>query len=119
MPKKGSESVVKKGAKYIEKLAGGNKTVIGEKPAGKSVNIVTQIAEVYLPLGELIDTEKEKERIKKELETVESEIARASGKLNNAGFAAKAPAHLIEEERAKLAKYTALKADLQSKFESL
>ena len=36
-----------------------------------------------------------------------------------AAIAAKAPAHLIEEERAKLAKYTALKADLQSKFESL
>ncbi len=119
VPKKGSESVVKKGAKYVEKLAGGNKTVIGEKPQGKSVNIVTPIAEVYLPLGELIDTDKEKERIKKELETVESEIARASGKLDNPGFANKAPAHLVQEERAKLEKYTALKADLIKKLESL
>ena len=119
LPKEGYEKLVARSADYIEKLAGGNEIVIGRRPDEKSAGLVTQIAEVYLPLGQLIDFAKERERLEKELKGIESELARASGKLSNPGFAAKAPAHLIEEERAKVEKYTSLKADLLSKLSSL
>ncbi|MCI8612374.1 MAG: valine--tRNA ligase [Clostridia bacterium] len=119
MPKDGCKPLVEKAAKYIEKLAQGSRTVIGEKPDGKFVTVVGDIAEVYLPLGELIDSDKERERIKKELETVESELARAEGKLNNGGFVAKAPEFLIKQEKEKVEKYSALKADLLKKLEQL
>ncbi len=119
IPKDGYEKLVKRSADYIEKLAGGNAIIIGKRPDEKATELVTQIAEVYLPLGQLIDFDKERERLEKELKAIKSELARASGKLSNPGFAAKAPAHLVEEERAKLEKYTALKADLLSKLSDI
>ena len=60
---------------------------------------------VYLPLTELIDTAKERARLEGEQKRVTSEIARLSGKLANAGFVSKAPAAVVEGERAKLEKY--------------
>ena len=70
-------------------------------------------------MGDLVDFEKEKERIKKELATVEQEIARANGKLNNQGFVAKAPAQLIEAEKAKLANYLDIKEKLLQRLQEL
>ena len=57
---------------------------------------------VYLPLAGLVDMEKEKTRLNKEMANVEKEIARLSGKLNNQGFLSKAPAEVVEGEREKL-----------------
>ena len=57
--------------------------------------------EVYLPLAGLIDVEKETQRLNKELESMDKEIKRVTGKLNNAGFLAKAPADVVEKEKAK------------------
>ena len=56
-----------------------------------------------IPLGDLVDFEKEIARLNKELDNLRKEIARAEGKLNNQGFIAKAPAALVEQEKAKLA----------------
>ena len=50
---------------------------------------------------------------------MESELARAEGKLNNGGFVAKAPEFLIKQEKEKVEKYSALKADLLKKLEQL
>jgi len=61
--------------------------------------------EIYLPLSELIDFEKEKERLEKEKEKLESEIKRAEGKLKNKNFVEKAPEKIVKEEREKLKKY--------------
>ena len=72
-----------------------------------------------MPLGDLVDKDKEIERICKELENVTNEIARANGKLNNQGFVSKAPAQLIENERAKLAKFEALKEQLEARLAEL
>ena len=58
-----------------------------------------------MPMDELIDTEKEKERLTKEKERLQSEIDRVEKKLSNEGFVSKAPAKLIEEEKAKGVKY--------------
>ena len=57
--------------------------------------------EVYLPLKGLIDVEKETARLSKEREALTKELARISGKLGNEGFMAKAPAAVVEKERAK------------------
>jgi len=61
--------------------------------------------EIYLPLEDLIDISKELERLGKEKERLEGEIARVSGKLANESFVSRAPAAVVDQERAKLAKY--------------
>ena len=68
----------------------------------KSASAVTGPCELFMPLGELVDVEKEIARLQKDKKNVEGEIARAQGKLNNQGFVSKAPAHLIEQEKQKL-----------------
>ena len=72
----------------------------GEKPENAMADVVTGI-EVYLPLAGLIDVEKETQRLSKELAAMEKDLQRAGGKLNNAGFLAKAPEDVIAKERAK------------------
>ncbi len=73
--------------------------------ADNAVQIITDSATVYLPLSDLVDTEKERARLEAEKKKLDGEIARLSGKLSNAGFVSKAPAAVVEAERAKLAKY--------------
>jgi valyl-tRNA synthetase len=72
----------------------------GEKQENAMAAVVTGI-EVYLPLAGLIDVEKETQRLSKELAAMEKDLQRAGGKLNNAGFLAKAPEDVIAKERAK------------------
>ena len=72
----------------------------GGKPENAMAAVVTGI-EVYLPLAGLIDVEKETQRLSKELAAMEKDLQRAGGKLNNAGFLAKAPEDVIAKERAK------------------
>ena len=72
----------------------------GEKPENAMAAVVTGI-EVYLPLAGLIDVEKETQRLSKELAAMEKDLQRAGGKLNNAGFLAKAQEDVIAKERAK------------------
>ena len=72
----------------------------GKKPENAMAAVVTGI-EVYLPLAGLIDVEKENQRLSKELAAMEKDLQRAGGKLNNAGFLAKAPEDVIAKERAK------------------
>ena len=76
---------------------------------GKTVSSVTEIAEIYVPLGELVDLEKEKARLTAEIERIDSEISRANGKLNNPNFVNKAPKKLVEDEQEKVRKYEAMK----------
>ena len=72
---------------------------------GKTVSQATEIAQIYIPLGELVDIEKEKARLQAEIERVKGEIERADGKLANRDFVAKAPKKLVDNEREKLEKY--------------
>jgi valyl-tRNA synthetase len=110
---------IKKASLYIEKLAQvteinfvNDKTAAGDKIC----QAVTQIAEIYIPLGELVDFEKEVARISKEIEKVNGEIKRSQGMLNNASFVAKAPPKLIENEKEKLASFTALLEKLHTQL---
>ncbi|MBQ9079807.1 MAG: valine--tRNA ligase [Clostridia bacterium] len=73
--------------------------------ADDSVQIITDSATIFLPMSDIIDVEKERARLNTEKTKLEGEIKRLEGKLSNEGFVAKAPAAVVENERAKLAKY--------------
>ncbi|MHB1151445.1 MAG: valine--tRNA ligase [Eubacteriales bacterium] len=70
-----------------------------------AVQIITDAATLYIPLADMIDFEKERERLKKERDQALSEISRIEKKLSNEGFTAKAPQAVIEGEREKLRRY--------------
>jgi len=103
---------------YFERLAGARDIEIAFEKMGISKNavaIVGAAAEAFIPLEELVDIAKERERNEKEIARVESDIKRAQGKLNNAGFMAKAPANVIAEEREKLLKAQAMLEKLKQR----
>ncbi len=75
-----------------------------EKPQNATVTVVNGL-EVYLLLKDLIDADKERERLAKEQVTIKKEIARLEGKLNNQGFLAKAPEAVVAKEKEKLEEY--------------
>ena len=74
---------------------------------------------MFIPLGDLVDFEKEIARLEKERNAVAGEIARSEGKLNNPGFTAKAPAKLVEQEKEKLQVNRDKLAKLESRLEDL
>ncbi len=84
-----------------------------------SVSIVASNAVVYLPLDELVDKEKERERLQKEEERLKKEIARAQGMLNNPNFVKKAPEKKIQEEKDKLQKYQDMMEKVKLQLEKL
>jgi valyl-tRNA synthetase len=111
--------VINSSRAYIEKLAGVSEIVFvssKDEVVGKTVSHVLPSCELYIPLGELVDTDKEIARLEGELEKVNSEIARATAKLNNQGFVAKAPKALIDGERDKIAKFTEMKEKLEAQI---
>ncbi|MDR3318252.1 MAG: valine--tRNA ligase [Clostridiales bacterium] len=116
----GNAKVLESALPYIEKLGMGiSATIVKTKPDMQVVTVIAPYCEVYLPLGELVDKDKETARLKKEVETAEAELKRAVGKLSNPGFTQKAPAALLEEERAKVTKYTELLQKLNTEIEKL
>ncbi len=97
---------------YIKKLAGVEDITYFDNKNDIDVKVISRIldgVELYVPLGELVDTEKEIARLKAELDKVDGEIARANGKLNNKGFTDKAPKALVDAEKEKVEKYEAMK----------
>ena len=103
--------VFKKGAVFFEKLASASSVEVMSERGGidaNAVNIVVPEAEIFLPLDELVDREKELERLNAEKKRLESEIKRVEGKLNNPGFVNKAPQKVVDEERAKGEQYKAM-----------
>lgn len=83
------------------------------------VSVVTKGAQVYMPMGELVDFEKEKTRLEKEKAKVQKDIDFVMKKLNNEGFVAKAPAAVIAQEREKAAKYQELMDKLNASLAAL
>lgn len=103
----------------IMKLAGVSGLEFTDNAAASGEKMLTQVTEtctVSVPLGELVDLAKEKERIQKELERVIGEIGRADGKLHNRGFVDKAPKNLVDAERAKLEKFIEMKEKLEKQL---
>ena len=91
---------------FFERLASAASLEVVEDYADENaVKIITDSATIHIPLGDLVDFEAERARLKKELDAMESEIKRAEGKLSNEGFVSRAPAAVVEAEKAKLEKY--------------
>ncbi|HIR22661.1 MAG TPA: valine--tRNA ligase [Candidatus Scatosoma pullicola] len=117
-----SKRLVQLNKDSIMKLSGASAVKFAESGAaveGKTVSQATEIAQIYIPLGELVDIEKEKARLAAEIERVNGEIARAEGKLANAAFVAKAPKKLVDGEREKLEKYRDMKAKFEEQLAGL
>jgi valyl-tRNA synthetase len=115
-------SLYESGSAFFEKLAGAASVTVSEDdsavPEG-CVNAVAPGASVFMPTGELIDLDKERERLTKEKARLESEIERVEKKLSNQGFVSKAPAKLIEEEKAKGEKYREMYNSVLESLEKL
>ncbi len=102
------KDVFEQGKVFFEKLASASEAIVQSDKSGISDNAVSVIApgaELYLPVDELVDKEKELERLNKEKAKLEGEIKRVEGKLSNKGFTDKAPEKVVEEERQKGEKY--------------
>jgi valyl-tRNA synthetase len=85
----------------------------------KVSNAVLEHSEIYIPLGELIDIEKEIQRLNKDLEKARAEVERSEKMLGNPGFVNKAPKHLIDKEKDNLAANTELCAKLEARIKEL
>ena len=87
--------------------------------AEDAVSVLIHDAALYMPFAELVDIEKEIERLTKEQGRLQGEIKRAQGMLNNPKFVEKAPAAKIEEEKGKLEKYTQMLAQVEERLSQL
>ena len=122
------QDVFRLGAPLLQRLAYASEVkVIGVADAGSDeamaaqgmVTVTTHAARVFIPLAELVDLEKEKARMNKELDKNRAELAKLQTKLSNPGFVNKAPAHVVEAEREREGKLTALIAQLEQSLAAL
>ena len=107
---------------FFEKLASASETVIQADKSGiddNAVSAVSEGAELFIPLDELIDRDKELARLSDEKKRLEAEIKRVESKLGNAGFVAKAPEKIVSEEREKGEKYKEMLAKVIESIESM
>jgi valyl-tRNA synthetase len=107
--------VFEAGSAFIGRLAYASDIVITSQPPAETdglVSVVTNDARVFIPLAELVDLEKERERVEKEIAKARSIIEQTEKKLENEQFTSKAPERVIDAEREKLAKAKALLENL-------
>ena len=109
-------SVFAQGTGFFEKLAGASEAIVADEsftPPQNAVSCVVPGAQIFMPLDDLVDKEKELARLTKEKDRLLGEIKRVEGKLNNQGFIAKAPEKVVEEERQKGEKYREMLAKVE------
>ncbi|GFI17759.1 valine--tRNA ligase [Lachnospiraceae bacterium] len=87
--------------------------------AQDAVSVVIANATLYIPFAELVDIQQEIERLKKEEQKLEGELARVNGMLNNERFMSKAPEAKVAQEREKLKKYTQMMEQVRSRLGQL
>ena len=87
--------------------------------ADDAVSVVIPEASIYMPFAELVDIAKEVERLQKEEERLTKELARVNGMLSNEKFVSKAPEAKINEEKAKLEKYTQMMEQVKARLAQL
>ena len=87
--------------------------------ADDAVSVVIPEASIYIPFAELVDIAKEIERLQKEEERLTKELARVNGMLSNEKFVSKAPEAKINEEKAKLEKYTQMMEQVKARLAQL
>ncbi len=110
------------GIDYIKNLAQGEQITLemnlAEKPDQAAV-AVTRGGEVFIPLSDLIDLDKEMARLDKEIKNLDKELSRITGKLNNRGFLEKAPQEVIAKEKAKQGEFNQKKAAIMEQIKTL
>jgi len=110
------------GSAYIEKLASASEVeFIADKanvPAN-AVSLVIKGGELFMPLLDLVDKEKELDRLNKEMKKLEGEIDRIDKKLGNQGFVAKAPVAVIDAEKEKRVKYVEMLEAVKVRIDAL
>lgn len=122
VPAEGKKSAVEATKEYFVTLASASTVEIVETEeniAEDAVSVVINGAKIFIPLDELVDFEKEKERLTKEKAKLESEIKRVNGKLSNQGFLAKAPESLVNEEKAKKEKFEEMMKSVLERLENI
>ena len=98
-------------AGFFARLASASEVIVADAfgaevvSGDNAVQIITDSAAIFLPMADIIDFEKEKARLAAEQKKLEDEIARIEKKLSNQGFVQKAPAAVVEGEKAKMEKY--------------
>lgn len=104
---------------FFKTLAYASDVVIQSDKSGiddDAVSVVIENAVIYMPFAELVDIEKEIERLTKEKEKMVKEINRVEKKLSNQGFVSKAPQKVIDEEKAKGEKYKAILLQIEERL---
>ena len=122
LPAEGWSETLRGGDGYFRRLAGASETeLLNSRDAvkEKTVSAVIAAGELFIPLGDLVDFEKEIIRLGKELENLQKEMNRSRGMLSNQGFLAKAPAALVQAEKDKLEAAIAKAAALQNRIAEL
>ncbi len=122
VPAEGKKSAVEATKEYFVTLASASTVEIVETEENipeDAVSVVINGAKIFIPLDELVDFEKEKERLTKEKAKLESEIKRVNGKLSTQGFLAKAPESLVNEEKAKKEKFEEMMKSVLERLENI
>ncbi|HAB32933.1 MAG TPA: valine--tRNA ligase [Exiguobacterium sp.] len=106
---------------YLQKFTNASELRIEEQmPAPeKAMSAIVTGAELFIPLADLINIEEEIARLNKELDKYTKEVERVEKKLNNPGFVGKAPAHVIDEEKAKALDYTEKRQAVEARINEL
>jgi len=115
-------AIFEEGKLFFASLAYASEVIVQADKSGiadDAVSVVIANANVYIPFAELVDIAQEIERLEKEEKKLAGELARVNGMLNNANFVSKAPAAKIEEEKAKLEKYTQMMEQVKERLAQL
>jgi len=107
---------------FFATLGSASEVVIQEDKTGiedNAVSVVIPDANIYMPFTDLVDIEKEKERLEKERDKWTKEIKRSEGMLGNERFVSKAPAEKVQEEKDKLVKYRQMLEQTEARLKAL
>lgn len=122
VPSEDKLEAVEAGKDYFKTLASASEVEVRADEAGipeDAVSVVIDGVKIFIPLDELVDFEKELERLNKEKAKLEGEIKRVNGKLSNQGFLAKAPQKLVDEEKAKKEKFEEMMKSVEERLASI
>ena len=118
----GERDIFVLGVPFLKKLAYASEVTFaqpGTAPEAGSVTVVTHAAQISMPLAELVDLEKEKARMEKELKKNSDELQKLNTKLANPGFVNKAPEHVVKAEQERAVKLTELVAKLEEQLKTM
>ena len=116
------EDTFRLGEAFLKKLAYASEVdfvPVGTAPEAGSVTVVTHAAQASMPMAELVDLEKEKARMEKELKKNSDELQKLNTKLANPGFVNKAPEHVVKAEQERAVKLTELVAKLEEQLKTM